>query len=146
MVTWPLKSRDWLRRGDCSLLPLFFSLLPGWTQWCSSSVWRMRSVSRRSITISCVCPATGTQRRCPWCWWGHRVGHIAFFNCTLDNIAVSAEHTPPLLFILLLMNTVVSLPLSLCQQPVYHSTDPTVFCYNRCVDLFSLVLLPGFSI
>lgn len=57
------------------LLTRVLSLPPGWTPWCSSSAWRTRSVSRRSITTFCACPATGTRLRCPWCWWARRVSH-----------------------------------------------------------------------
>lgn len=55
------------------ILLCLFSLLPGWMQWCLSSAWRMRSASRRSTTTTCGSAATGTQRRCRWCWWAHRV-------------------------------------------------------------------------
>lgn len=49
------------------------SLLPGSMLWCLSSAWRTRSASRQSTTTTCGSAATGTQRRCRWCWWAHRV-------------------------------------------------------------------------
>lgn len=55
------------------IVPRLFSSLPGSMQWCLSSAWRMRSASRPSTTTTCGSAATGTQRRCRWCWWAHRV-------------------------------------------------------------------------
>lgn len=58
---------------DCNSWCVSLSLLPGSMLWCLSSAWRMRSASRQSTTTTCGSAATGTQRRCRWCWWAHRV-------------------------------------------------------------------------
>lgn len=82
--------------GKCeyrfTFTPVFFfcalSLPPGWMRWSSSSAWRTRSVSRRSTTTSCVCPATGTLPRCPWSSLGHKV-----FAANLLMMATLGRHS-----------------------------------------------------
>lgn len=69
-----------------------FSSPLGSMPWFLSSVWRMRSASRRCTIISCACPATGTRLRSPWSSLVHKV--LASFSDLCLSFYINLSYFP----------------------------------------------------